>query len=129
MICNAETLEQVATSDLLIIDHSPALEKTELEVSAVEAFPGVTEDELLRFADAAFRDFDDERAVALRRTCLERGHHGTWRSDSRILPTMLRLFMGKTVLKLATLEHAPPEVSKPVILKTQNWRSGNQPIH
>ena len=73
VICNPESLERIATSDLLIIDHSPALEQTELEISAVEAFPGVSEDELLRFANAAFRDFDDERAVVLRGICYERG--------------------------------------------------------
>ena len=73
VIRNPESLERVATSDLLIIDHSSALEQTELEIGAVEAFPGITEDDLLRFADAAFRDLDDERAAVLRRTCRERG--------------------------------------------------------
>ncbi len=72
VISNPESLERVATSDLLVIDYSPALEETELEIGAVEAFPGITEDELLRFAHAAFRDLDDERAVALRGICRDR---------------------------------------------------------
>jgi cation transport ATPase len=72
LIRNPESLERVAASNLLIIDHGPALEETELEISAVEAFPGATEDELLRFADAALRDFDDERAVVLRAICRDR---------------------------------------------------------
>ena len=72
VIRNPESLERVVASNLLIIDHSPALEETELEISTVEAFPGVTEDELLRFAEAAIGDFDDERAVVLRRICRDR---------------------------------------------------------
>ena len=72
VIRNLESLERVVASNLLIIDHSPALEETELEISTVEAFSGVTEDELLRFAEAAIGDFDDERAVALRRICRDR---------------------------------------------------------
>ena len=39
VIRNPESLERVATSDLLIIDHSSALERTELEIGAIEAFP------------------------------------------------------------------------------------------
>ena len=73
VIRNPETLERVATSDLLIIDDSTALERTELEISAIEAFPGITEDDLLCFADAAFRDLDDERTAVLRSTCRQRG--------------------------------------------------------
>jgi cation transport ATPase len=73
VIRNPESLERVATSDLLIIDHNVALEQTELEIGSVEAFPGATEDELLRFADAAFCDLEDERAAVLRMTCCERG--------------------------------------------------------
>ena len=73
VIREAESLERVATSDLLIIDHSSVLEQTELEIGTVEAFPGITEDDLLWFADAAFRDLDDERAAALRSTCRDRG--------------------------------------------------------
>jgi cation transport ATPase len=73
VIRDSEALERVATSDLLIIDHSAALEQPELEIGAVEAFPGSTDDDLLRFADAAFRDLDDERAVVLRSRCRERG--------------------------------------------------------
>jgi cation transport ATPase len=72
VISNPESLERIATSDLLIIDHSPALEQTQLEISTIEAFPGIAEDELLRFANAAFRHLDDERAVVLRGICRER---------------------------------------------------------
>jgi cation transport ATPase len=72
VIRNPESLERVAMSDLLIIEHSSALERTELEIGAVEAFPGSTEHDLLRFADAAFRDLDDERSAALRSACRER---------------------------------------------------------
>jgi cation transport ATPase len=73
VIRNSESLARVATSDLLIIDHNSALERTELEIGAVEAFPGVTEDDLLRFANAAFHDLDDERAAVLGNSCRERG--------------------------------------------------------
>ena len=62
VIRNPEAIQRVATSDLLIIDHSSALEHTELEVAAIETFSGATEDDLFRFANAAFHDLDDERA-------------------------------------------------------------------
>jgi cation transport ATPase len=73
VIRDAESLDRVAASDLLIIDHSSVLEQTELEIGTVEAFPGITEDDLLWLADAAFRDLDDERAAVLRSTCRNRG--------------------------------------------------------
>ena len=73
VIRNAEAIERVAASNLLIIDHSPALEHTTLEIAAIDAFPGIIEDDLLRFADAALRDLDDERAHVLRSICRHRG--------------------------------------------------------
>ena len=73
VIRNPEAIQRVATSDLLIIDHSSALEHTELEVAAIETFSGATEDDLFRFANAAFHDLDDERAPVLRSICRERG--------------------------------------------------------
>ena len=73
LIRDPKALEQVMTSNLLIIDHCSAMEQTELEIDGVEAFPGINEDDLLRFADAAFRDLDDERAIVLCNTCRKRG--------------------------------------------------------
>jgi Cu2+-exporting ATPase len=72
VIRNPESLERIATSDLLIIEHSSVLEQTELEIGSVEAFPGATQDDLLRFAGAAFRELDDERSAALCSACRER---------------------------------------------------------
>ena len=43
VIRDPESIERVTASDLLIIDHSAALEQTELEIGAVEAFPGTTD--------------------------------------------------------------------------------------
>jgi cation transport ATPase len=73
-------IERLAATDLLIIDHHFALERTELEVDAIQAFAGHGEKDLLRYAAAAFRDLDDVRTAALRSACL----------DWRITPLPLR---------------------------------------
>ena len=47
LIREPEAIERLATADLLILEHHPALERTELEVDTVEVFPGHFEDDLL----------------------------------------------------------------------------------
>jgi cation transport ATPase len=73
VIRDPKAIECLATTDLLILDHLPALERTELELDAVAAFPGHTEEQLLRYAAAAFHDLDDERAHVLLGECNARG--------------------------------------------------------
>ena len=73
VIRDHDALERLATTDLLILDHHAALERTELAVDAVEVFPGYGEEDLLRYAAAAFHDLDDQRAAALRAACIARG--------------------------------------------------------
>ena len=72
VIRDPEAIERIATSDLLVIEHSIALERTQLELDTIEAFPGITEEKLLRFADAAFHELDDERSAVLRNLCQDR---------------------------------------------------------
>lgn len=66
-------IERLMSANLLILDHGFSLERTELEVEAVQTFPGCTEEDLLRYAATAFYDLDDERAAALRHSCQDRG--------------------------------------------------------
>ena len=72
LIREPEAIERLATADILVLEHHPALEHTELELDTVEVFPGHFEDDLLRYAATAFHDLDDERAVALRSACRTR---------------------------------------------------------
>ena len=72
LIRNPEAIERLATANVLILEQHPALERTELEVEAIEVFPDYLESELLRYAATAFRDLDDERASALARACRAR---------------------------------------------------------
>ena len=44
-----------------------------MEVDTIQAFPECAEEDLLRYAAAAFHDLDDERAAALRYSCRDRG--------------------------------------------------------
>jgi cation transport ATPase len=69
LIREPEAIERLATADILVLEHHPALEHTELELDTVEVFPGHSENDLLRYAATAFHDLDDERAVALRSAC------------------------------------------------------------
>jgi cation transport ATPase len=72
LIREPEALERLATADLLILEHHPDLDRTELEVDSVQVFPGHVEEDVLRYAATAFHDLDDERATALRTTCRTR---------------------------------------------------------
>ena len=69
LIREPEAIERLATVDLLVLEHHLALEQTDLELDSVEVFPDHCESDLLRYAATAFRDLDDERAVALRSAC------------------------------------------------------------
>jgi Cu2+-exporting ATPase len=73
VIRDQEAFQRLATSDLLILDLQAALERTELEVDAVQVFPGCRAENLLQYAAAAFHDLDDERSIAIRRACRNRG--------------------------------------------------------
>ena len=73
VIRDPQAMERLATADLLILDHSPTLERTALELDSIEVFPGHSEDMILRYAWAAFHDLDDERAIVLRDECNTRG--------------------------------------------------------
>jgi cation transport ATPase len=72
VIRDHDAIERLAATDLLVLDHHVLFERTELELDTVEVFPGHSEEDLLRYAAAAFHDLDDERAAALRGACLER---------------------------------------------------------
>ncbi len=69
LIREPEAFERLAIANVLVLEHHPALERTELELDTVEVFPGHAEDDLLRYAATAFHDLDDERAVALLNAC------------------------------------------------------------
>jgi Cu2+-exporting ATPase len=73
VIRDHDAFERLVTADLLILDHHVALERTELEVDAIEVFPGCRTEDLLRYGATAFHNLDDERAVAIGRACLDRG--------------------------------------------------------
>ena len=73
LVRTPHAIEQLATADLLIIEHQHALESTELEIDTVDVFPGYLEHDILRYAATAFSDLDDERATALARACQKRG--------------------------------------------------------
>jgi cation transport ATPase len=72
VIRDPAAIERLTSADLLILDHQTILEHTELEVEAVQVFPGHCEADLLRYAATAFHDLDDERAGALHGACRTR---------------------------------------------------------
>ena len=72
VIRNPESLERLATVDLLLLDHDMHRWRNELEVGAVQAFPGHTDEECLRYAATAFHDLDDDRTAALKSACRDR---------------------------------------------------------
>jgi cation transport ATPase len=72
LIREPQAIERLATADMLVLEHHPALEHTGLELDNVEAFPGYFEDDLVRYAATAFHNLDDERAVALANACRTR---------------------------------------------------------
>jgi cation transport ATPase len=72
VIRDPQAIERLATADLLLLDHHPALERTELELDTVTVFSGHAEEKLLGYAAAAFHDLDDERADVLRGECSAR---------------------------------------------------------
>ena len=72
LVRHPEAIERLATADLLVLQDHFALKRTELDVDVIEVFPGFAEEDLLRYAAAAFHDLNDERAAALRNACLDR---------------------------------------------------------
>ncbi len=61
MIRDASAFQRIASADVFIFDHHPTLERTGLEVRAVQAIDGAGEDEVLRLAASALGDLADER--------------------------------------------------------------------
>ena len=66
VIRSPEALARIAAADLVVLDHHPALEQTELELDAVEVFPGSTEERVLGHAAAALKELDDSAQALLR---------------------------------------------------------------
>ena len=69
VIRDASAFERIASADLILFDHVPALEQARIKVAGVESLDGTPEAEILRLCVTAFRDLGDERAFALRKAC------------------------------------------------------------
>jgi cation transport ATPase len=69
VVRDPDALGRLLDVDVFLIEHHPALEATEPEVDAVRVFPDHSEYQVLRFAAAALRDVDDDRAPALEAAC------------------------------------------------------------
>ena len=124
VVRDPEALDRLATADLLVLDHHPTLERTELELKAVQVFPGHSEDDLLGYAAAAFRDIDDERSTALRRACVARGI-----TPADLVPdefaTDLTLVHGDDRIKVGDLGSASKGSSNPHT-RDPRWRTESQ---
>jgi cation transport ATPase len=72
VVRDPDALERLGKVDVLLLEHLPSLETAEPEVASLRVFPGHTEFQILRYAASAFRDLDDERAVALLTACRSR---------------------------------------------------------
>jgi cation transport ATPase len=112
VIREPEAIERLVSADLLLLDHGLSLEHTELEIDGIQTFPGCAEEDLLRYAAAAFYDLDDERAAALRHAC----------RDRRIAPldvqpveyaTDVTLLVGSDCIKVGDLGSRARGTSKP----------------
>ena len=84
LVREPEAIERLATADLLVFDDHLALERAELEVDAVEIFPGHSEDKLLCYAATAFHDLDDERAKCACVAVPGPGNHAASRRADRV---------------------------------------------
>lgn len=73
VIRDPETLRRLLDIDVWIIDDHPALDRTELEIEAIEADDPDAANQVLRYAEAAWGKLDDERAGALREALEARG--------------------------------------------------------
>jgi cation transport ATPase len=112
VIRNPRAIEQLATVNLLVLDHNPTLEYAALELEGVEVFPGETEEQILRYAWAAYRDLHDERAIALRDACNSRdiSIRGL---QPREFDTDITLFDGASRVKVGALGSRSRDFSKP----------------
>jgi cation transport ATPase len=72
VIRDPDALDRLGRSDVLMLDHHPALEATEPEVAGLRVFPGYTEFQVLQYAATALGNLDEERGAALRETCRAR---------------------------------------------------------
>ncbi len=73
LIRDASAFERIASADLILFDHVPALELTGVKVASVESRDGTAEAEILRLCATAFRDLGDDRAFALQKACARNG--------------------------------------------------------
>ena len=64
MVRDASAFHRIASADVFLFDHHPALESAGLEVREVQALDGIGEDDVLRLAAAAFSGLADERSAA-----------------------------------------------------------------
>jgi cation transport ATPase len=65
-----DVFERLARADVIVIDDTPALRQSGLEVSQIQT--NATEALVLRYAASAFRHLADERALALVAACRQR---------------------------------------------------------
>ena len=72
MVRDASTFHRIASADVFLFDHHPALESAGLEVREVQALDGIGEDDILRLASAAFSGLAGERSAALSAACAAR---------------------------------------------------------
>ena len=76
VIRDPEAFDKLDRVDAILLDDSPALRRTTLEVAGVETrMPSEVEPELLRYAASALRHLDDPRVPALASACRARGVH------------------------------------------------------
>ncbi len=69
LIREASAFHRIASADVFLFDHHPALEQAGLEVRGVQLCDGVDEDDVLRLAASAFTGLADDRAAALNAAC------------------------------------------------------------
>ena len=73
VIRDPSAFDRLASADVWIFDHHPALDRVGLEVDRIQSGgDDGDEDDLLRLAATAFRDLADDRAIALRAACSSR---------------------------------------------------------
>ncbi len=65
MIRDASAFQRIASVDVFVLDHHPALERTGLEVREIRSIDGGDENEVLRLAASALAGLAEERSAAL----------------------------------------------------------------
>jgi cation transport ATPase len=122
VIRNPLVLAQIATADVLVLDHHPALEHAELELDSVEVFPGSTEERVLAYAASALCGLDDERAGALDRACHDRGVNPTELPLVELAPDLTMHDRGDCIKVGELGDRARPSVTRG---RSSDGRAGN----